>query len=218
MKQIFTMLTVFMLLCTLVACGGAENQNSPDPSQAVPEENLSEGEPASTPDECDPVANEEIHVLVAYFSATGNTENIARHIQTVLNADLYEIVPEESYTEDDLNYGDDGCRANREQNDPDARPAIAGTLEHPENYDVVFLGYPIWWGEAPKIMHTFLESYNFEGVTIVPFCTSGSSGIGSSAENLQALTSDANWLPGQRFSGSATQEEVAAWVEELELP
>ena len=88
MKQIFTMLTVFMLLCTLVACGGAENQNSPDPSQAVPEENLSEGEPASTPDECDPVANEEIHVLVAYFSATGNTENIARHIQTVLNADL----------------------------------------------------------------------------------------------------------------------------------
>lgn len=161
---------------------------------------------------------EAAQILVAYFSATGNTETIAQHIQTVLNADLYEIVPEEPYTSEDLNYSNDDCRANQEQNDPNAQPAIAGSVDNMEDYDVVFLGYPIWWGQAPKIIHTFLESYNFDGVTIVPFCTSGSSGIGSSATNLQSLAPNANWLPGQRFSGSASQSTVASWVEGLDLP
>lgn len=218
MKQIFTVLTALMLLCALTACGEPENLSAPDSSQTIQEENPSEKESSSTTGVSTPVAEEEPHVLVAYFSATGNTENIARHIQTVLDADLYEIVPEEPYTDDDLNYSSDDCRASREQNDPDARPAIVGTLDHPENYTVVFLGYPIWWGQAPKIIHTFLESYDFGGVTIVPFCTSGSSGIGSSAENLHTLAPDANWLPGQRFAGNTSQEEAAAWVEELELP
>ena len=156
--------------------------------------------------------------LVAYFSATGNTETIARHLQSILGADLYEIVPEVPYTDEDLNYNNDDCRANQEQNDPNARPAISGSVEHMEDYDVVFLGYPIWWGQAPKIIHTFLESYDLDGVTIVPFCTSGSSGVGSSAANLHALAPNANWLPGQRFSGSASDSAVASWVESLELP
>lgn len=156
--------------------------------------------------------------LVAYFSATGNTESIAQHLQPILNADLYEIVPEAPYTSEDLNYNNDGCRANQEQNDPNARPAIDRSVENMEDYDVVFLGYPIWWGQAPKIIYTFLESYDLDGVTIVPFCTSGSSGIGSSATNLQSLAPNANWLSGQRFSGSASQDAVAAWVEGLDLP
>lgn len=144
MKQIFAVLTALMLLCALTACGEPENLSAPDSSQTIQEEHPSESESSSTTDESTPVAEEEPHVLVAYFSATGNTENIARHIQTVLDADLYEIVPEEPYTDDDLNYSSDDCRASREQNDPDARPAIVGTLDHPENYTVVFLGYPIW--------------------------------------------------------------------------
>lgn len=218
MKQIFAALTALTLLCTLTACGGMENQGAPDPPQTAEEASLSENGTPSTPGEREPAAAEAPRVLVAYFSATGNTEHIAQYIQTILNADLYEIVPEEPYTDDDLNYNDDNCRANREQNDPDARPAITGTLEHPEDYDAVFLGYPIWWGQAPKIIYTFLESYDFDDVTIVPFCTSGSSDIGSSAESLHALVPDANWLPGQRFDGSTPQEEAAAWVEELELP
>lgn len=217
MKRIFAVLTALMLLGTLTACGETGNQSAPNSSQPAQEEITSEGGTSSVPDESEPIADEKNHVLVAYFSATGNTEHIAQYIQTALDADLYEIVPEEPYTDDDLNYSDDSCRANQEQNDPDARPAIAGALEHPEDYDVVFLGYPIWWGAAPKIIDTFLESYDFDGVTIVPFCTSGSSDIGSSAENLHALAPDANWLSGQRFSGSASQEEVAAWVEKLEL-
>lgn len=218
MKRIFATLIMLMLLCTLTACKGTENQTTPDPFQTVQEENLSEGGIPSATDESEPAADEETQALVVYFSATGNTENIARHIQTVLDADLYEIIPEEPYTDDDLNYSDDDCRANREQNDPNARPAIAGTLEHPEDYDVVFLGYPIWWGQAPKIIHTFFDNYDFDGVTIVPFCTSGSSGIGTSIEHLYPLAPDANWLPGHRFDGGASQEEVVAWVEELELP
>ena len=155
--------------------------------------------------------------LVAYFSATGNTETIARHIQTILDADLYEIVPEVAYTDEDLNYSNDDCRANQEQNDPAARPAITGTLENPEDYDVVFLGYPIWWGQAPKVIYTFLESCDFGDATIVPFCTSGSSGIGSSADGLQELTENAQWLDGQRFSSGADQYEVAQWVDSLGL-
>lgn len=155
--------------------------------------------------------------LVAYFSCTNNTENIAKHLEAILDADLYEIVPETPYSAADLNYNTD-CRANQEQNDPTARPAISGSVEHMEQYDTVFLGYPIWWGQAPKILYTFLESYDFSGKTIVPFCTSGSSGIGSSATNLHSLADGATWLDGRRFSGSAAESDVKAWVDGLDLP
>ena len=165
----------------------------------------------------DPAPEEGVDVLVAYFSATGNTENIAEHLQTILHADLYEIVPEVPYTSADLNYSNSDCRANQEQNDPTARPAISGGVENMEDYDVIFLGYPIWWGDAPKIISTFLESYDFDGKTIVPFCTSGSSSIGSSADALEDLTQGTTWLEGQRFSGSASQETVSQWVDALDL-
>ena len=104
-------------------------------------------------------------MLVAYFSATGNTENIAEHLVSILDADLYEIVPQVPYTSEDLNYSNDDCRANQEQNDPTARPSISGNVENMEDYDVIFLGYPIWWGDAPKIISTFLETYDFDGKT-----------------------------------------------------
>ena len=161
---------------------------------------------------------QESKVLIAYFSATNNTEGIANHIKNILGADagLYEIVPEQPYTSADLNYNTD-CRANREQNDASARPAISGRVENMEQYDVIFLGYPIWWGQAPKIISTFLESYDFSGKTIVPFCTSGSSGIGSSASNLHSLASNATWLDGQRFSGGASRSTVESWVNGLDL-
>ena len=165
----------------------------------------------------EPAPQEGADVLVAYFSATGNTENIAEHLVSILDADLYEIVPEEPYTSEDLDYSNSDCRANREQNDPTARPAISGGVEDLEDYEVVFLGYPIWWGDAPKIISTFLETYDFDGKTIVPFCTSGSSSIGGSVSDLEALTDGATWLEGQRFSGSASQETVAQWVGSLDL-
>ena len=217
MKQIFAALTALTLLCTLTACGGMADQSASTPSPSDQKELLSENGTPSTPGEREPAAAEDPRVLVAYFSATGNTENIAEHLTSILDADLYEIVPEEPYTSEDLDYSNSDCRANQEQNDPTARPAISGSVEDLEDYEVVFLGYPIWWGDAPKIISTFLESYDFDGKTIVPFCTSGSSSIGGSVSDLEALTDGATWLEGQRFSGSASQETVSQWVDSLGL-
>lgn len=166
-----------------------------------------------------PTAQSGSGVLVAYFSCTGNTRPIAEAIAEGLGADLFEIVPETAYTESDLDYGDDESRTSIEQNDPDARPAIAAesAVEDMARYDVVFLGYPIWWGDAPRIISTFLESYDFSGKTIVPFCTSGSSGIGSSATDLEPLTEGAEWLEGRRFAAGTEADEVMAWVGSLGL-
>lgn len=157
--------------------------------------------------------------LIAYFSCTGSTERIAGHLQTALpEAELYEIVPQIPYTAADLDYSNASSRTSREQNDPTARPAISGQAVDPGQYDVVFLGYPIWHGQAPKIISTFLESYELAGKTIVPFCTSASSPMGSSAANLHALAPDAAWETGRRFSGSAPQSAVQGWIDELRLP
>ena len=153
-------------------------------------------------------------ILVAYFSCTGNTEKVAGYIAEVTGGELYEITPQVAYTAADLDYGTD-CRANREQNDAAARPEISGAVENMASYSVVYLGYPIWWGEAPKIMYTFLESYDFSGKTIVPFCTSGSSGIGPSAENMHGLAGGATWLAGRRFSASASKGDIESWVNGL---
>ena len=154
------------------------------------------------------------NILIAYFSCTNTTEAIAEHIETETKGTLYEIVPEVPYTADDLKYYTNG-RADREQADSNARPAINGQVENMEKYDVVFLGYPIWHGEAPRIISTFLESYDFSDKTIVPFCTSQSSGIGSSDTNLHALAPDADWTAGRRFSSGTSQNTVAEWIDGL---
>ena len=157
-------------------------------------------------------------VLVAYFSCTGNTERSAGYIADATGGASYQIMPEIPYTSADLNYNDSTTRATREQNDPSARPEISGAIADLENYDVIFLGYPIWWGQAPKIMYTFLESCDLTGKTVIPFCTSGSSPIGSSASNLQSAANAAGtWQPGRRFSGSASRESVLDWIKELGL-
>jgi len=156
--------------------------------------------------------------LIAYFSCTGNTEKIAGYVADALDADLYRITPETPYTAEDLNYGDSTSRTTREQNDPTARPVISGTVDHMADYDVIFLGYPIWWGQAPKIMYTFVESYDLSGKTIVPFCTSGSSGIGTSATNLSASAESATWLEGRRFSASTSKADIQSWIDGLLIP
>ncbi len=158
---------------------------------------------------------QESKTLVAYFSATNNTEGVAKYIADGIGADIYEILPEVPYTAADLDYNSD-CRANREQNDTMARPAISGTFENMEQYDTVFLGYPIWWGNAPKIIFTFLESYDFSGKTIIPFCTSESSPIGS-ATAMQNVTPGANWLDGRRFAAGASKDSVAEWIDSLKI-
>lgn len=221
MKKFAAILLTLLMTVSLAACtgnsetaettsSGAENSVSEETSEL--ESNVDESEPES-----EDVQAEGTKVLVAYFSATNTTEGVAEHIANGLNADLYEIVPEDPYTDADLNYNDNKSRSTIEMNDPSSRPSISGSVENIEQYDVVFIGYPIWWGEAPRIVSTFMESYDFSGKTIVPFCTSGGSGIGSSASNLEKLTSGATWLEGRRLNGSDSQDTVMEWVNGLGL-
>lgn len=162
----------------------------------------------------DPQAN---RILVAYFSATGSTRGVAEHIADIVGADLFEIAPEEPYTGADLDYRDASSRASREQDDPAARPAIHGEVEDMGQYGVVFLGYPIWHGQAPKIISTFLEGCDLSGKTVIPFCTSGGSGIDGSEGALNALAPQARWRSGERFGAGASREAVKDWVDSLEL-
>lgn len=149
-------------------------------------------------------------IAIIYFSATGTTETVAKNIQSVTQGNLIEIVPKEEYTSADLDYSND-CRANREQNDDSARPEIANTINLGE-YDTIYLGYPIWWGDVPKVILTFLDTYNLEGKTIIPFCTSGSSSILESMNTLRNYNNKVNWIDGKRFNSSASQTEIEKWV------
>jgi flavodoxin len=163
------------------------------------------------------INKEQTKMLVAYFSCTGNTKRLAEYAADALGADIYEIKPNEPYSAADLDYNDPKSRTSIEQNDKTARPEIANSATNIDGYGAIFIGYPIWWGEAPKIISTFLESYDFAGKTIVPFCTSGSSGIGSSDMNLHAFETSANWMPGKRFSGGASKTDVSEWISGLNL-
>ncbi len=187
---------------------GTPNDDKTD----VPSEDKPNDDKTDTPSENMP-DNDAADILVAYFSCTGTTKPLAEYAAEYLNADLYEIRPEVPYTNADLNYSNSSSRTTKEQNDPKARPAISGKVENMAQYGTVVLAYPIWWGQAPRIISTFLESYDFGGKTIVPFCTSGSSPIGSSASNLHSLTdSSVQWKSGRRFAGGTSRETIILWL------
>lgn len=153
-------------------------------------------------------------ILVAYFSATGNTKSVAEKLATAINADLFEIVPEQLYTSDDLDWHNDKSRSSVEMGDKSSRPAIASKIDNISQYKIVFVGSPIWWGREPSIMDTFIESYDFAGKTVIPFVTSGSSGIGDYGANLQSLAPNAKILTGNRFPNNVTSEELKTWADE----
>lgn len=152
------------------------------------------------------------HILVAFFSATGNTKSVAETAATALNADLFRIVPVEAYTEADLGYGAD-ARVHREQSDPSSRPGIKNTVENWDQYDTILIGYPIWSGVAPKIINTFADSYDFTGKAVAFFCTSGSSGVEDSENALKGEFAGANFLPGTRFETGASVMDIQAWAD-----
>ncbi len=142
-------------------------------------------------------------ILVAYFSASGVTERAAKEIAKEVNGDLFEIRPREPYTEADLDWIDKGSRSTKEMNDPDCRPEIAKTVENIEQYDIVFLGFPVWWYVEPRIVDTFLESYDFSGKAIIPFATSGGSGISRAQKSLQEHCPKAEWKQGKLVNSGA---------------
>ena len=158
-------------------------------------------------------------VLVAYFSATGNTEAVAGYIAQATGGDLFEITPADPYTADDLNWTDENSRVVHEYENPDERDTelASDTPDGWEDYDVIFLGYPIWWYDAAWPVDGFVEANDFTGKTVIPFCTSSSSGLGESGSRLAELADAGDWLEGQRFPSSASQADVEAWVDGLGL-
>lgn len=203
MKKLITIFLSVCMMLTITACGSTEATTSSQQSGAA-EKPASEVAAQKT--------DENSKILVAYFSCTGNTKVLAKNAADILKADLYEIVPEKKYTSEDLNYNNESTRATMEQKDNRARPVINGKVASFEKYDTIVIAYPIWWGQAPRIIDTFLESYDFSGKKIIPICTSASSDVGSSADALHTLSSaSANWVEGKRFSQSASKQELEQW-------
>lgn len=235
MKKIIPVLLSVLLLSALTACGSkgaAENNTSADTESTltVTEEktgSVSEQtengttvasepaqETASAAETAAPVSATD--VLVVYFSATGNTKGVAEKIAAITGGDLYEIKAAQEYTDADLDWNDSDSRTTKEQNDSSIRPEIGSESVSFEGYSTIYIGYPIWWGEEPRIMDTFVESYSFDGITVIPFCTSSSSGIGRSGQNLADNAGSGTWLDGKRFGSGASEDEVKSWIEELQ--
>ena len=208
MKKVFSMLLALCLIIGLAACSGGN-----DPDEAAGTEN----EQAAAEEQKDDngSGNSGNETLVVYFSATGNTRAVAEKIASITGADIYEIRAAQEYTEADLDWNDSDSRTTHEQNDASVRPEIGSEPVSLEGYKTIYIGYPIWWGEEPRIMDTFVESYEFGSITMIPFCTSGGSGIGRSGQNLAENAGSGNWLEGARFSGGASEDELRSWIEGL---
>ena len=225
----FVLAIAFILTFTLSACGSKnatvkENnteQSTAGAGEADKKELAGNNEPgqnsetglAALEDDTSDTNDPGKDVLVVYFSATGITKGVAEKIANITDADIYEIVAAQEYTSDDLNYSDPDSRTSVEQNDPAVRPKIGSDEISLDGYSTIFIGYPIWWGQEPRIMDTFVENHKFAGITMIPFCTSGSSSIGSSGQNLADNAGSGNWLDGQRFSGSVSEDELRNWID-----
>ena len=201
-----------VMLFALTACG-AKQDNSSQP-QTEKQSSASSSEQSSATEKTAGTISNSGKTLVVYFSATGTTKGVAEKIAAATNADTYEILAAQTYTEADLNWNDKDSRSTKEQNDKSVRPEIGSDKVNLDGYSTIFIGYPIWWGEEPRIMDTFVESYDFSGKTVIPFCTSGGSGIGSSGSNLAGNAKSGNWLEGERLSSSS---DIEGWVKGLKL-
>ena len=217
MKKVISILAAgTMTMGLLAGCGSSSESTEEDTSgQAAQEDSADEGSTdAAASDEAETSGN----VLIAYYSATGNTEAVANMIADATEGDLFELEPTEPYTDDDLNWSDDNSRVSQEHENEDQRDVelVSTTPENWDSYDTVFIGYPIWWGIAAWPVDHFVEDNDFTGKTVIPFCTSASSGIGDSGELLADMAGTGDWQEGQRFRSRVSDEDVVAWGESLE--
>lgn len=215
MKKIIALLTAAVLILAFAGCAAGNTESK---SKSETSASKSTNEPKATGEAASKQNNDtdtSSKALVVYFSATGTTKGVAEQIASVTGADTYEITAAQPYTSDDLNYKDSDSRATKEQNDKTVRPEIGSEKIDLNSYDTVYIGFPIWWGEEPRIMDTFVESYDFDGKTVIPFCTSGSSSIDNAAENLEANAGDGDWKDGRRFSADSSQADIEDWINSL---
>ena len=220
MKKLTALLLSVVLVLSLAACGSA---NKPASSTTRPETSAPTEQPESSstaPAESEPETQPETgKTLVVYYSASGNTERVAKGIAEAAGADLFEIVPTEVYTSEDLNWTNPDSRVSREHDDESLRDVPLTTTEVPDwdSYDTVFIGYPIWWGIAAWPVDTFVKSNDFTGKTVIPFATSSSSGMGQSGSLLADMAGTGEWQEGQRFSSGVSSDDVQSWVNGLGL-
>lgn len=220
MKKLTALLLSVVLVLSLAACGSA---NKPASSTTQPETSAPTEQPESSstaPAESEPETQPETgKTLVVYYSASGNTERVAKDIAEAADADLFEIVPTEVYTSEDLNWTNSDSRVSREHDDESLRDVPLTTTEVPDwdSYDTVFIGYPIWWGIAAWPVDTFVKNNDFTGKTVIPFATSSSSGMGQSGSLLAEMAGTGDWQEGQRFSSGASSADVQSWVNGLGL-
>lgn len=227
MKKLLALFLTGIMAFSLAACGGTagngENQSSQSQTESVEESTTPESSSATnttdTTDTTETPSAEgaESNVLVVYYSATGNTEEAAGYIADLTGGTLFELEPADPYTDEDLNYNDDNSRVSQEYADESLRDVelVADTIENWNSYDTVFIGYPIWWGIAAWPVDGFVEANDFTGKTVIPFCTSASSGLGESGELLAELAGTGDWQEGMRFRSSVSEEDVQTWLSEL---
>ena len=221
MKKLLSVFVAVMMLLTLAACGNSGQPDPEDVSQPPaqePEVNPESETGAETEPESE-LASEDGGVLVVYYSATGSTEAVAGYIANTLDGDTFAIVPAEPYTSDDLNWTNSESRVSREHDDPSLRTMelTETTVDDWDSYDTVFIGYPIWWGIAAWPVDNFITANDFTGKTVIPFCTSSSSGLGESGELLAELAGAGDWQEGQRFRSSVAEADVVEWVNGLNI-
>ncbi|MDO4198850.1 MAG: flavodoxin [Erysipelotrichaceae bacterium] len=206
MKKIKIFTLILLVILVLVGCSNNSTPADPANTDTTPENT------DIVPEETPVSEDTEPRILVAYFSATGNTKGVAEKMAGILGADLYEIVPAVPYTTADLNYNDSSCRANQEQNDKSFRTEIVGSVDNMDQYDIVLIGHPVWWGEEPRIIDTFVEAYDFNGKIVSNFCTSGGSGVSNSTNNLKNMLPDSDYRDGMRFDKNAGEDDINNWL------
>ena len=214
MKKLTSILLALVLVFSFAACSN-NSSNGESSTNSAPASTQSANESSDN----DTNSSSNSKTLVVYYSATGSTKAVAETIANTAGADLFEITPVDHYTSDDLNWTDDNSRVSVEHNDESKRdvPLTKTTPDNWTDYDTVFIGYPIWWGSAAWPVNNFVKGNDFSGKTVIPFCTSTSSGIGQSGDLLADMAGTGNWQDGERFSSGASSSKVESWVNGLDL-
>ncbi|MCM1363571.1 MAG: flavodoxin [Faecalibacterium sp.] len=216
MKKFTAILLSFLFVLSFAACGSSTNDETTVSDQNIEAEAVSND---TTEQTSESETKSDSKVLVVYYSATGSTKTVGDYIADALNADVFELKPVKEYTSADLNWTDDNSRVVSEHNDADNRyvELTEKTVSDWNSYDIVFVGYPIWWGIAAWPVDEFIKSNDFTDKTVIPFCTSASSGLGESGKLLAEMAGTGNWIDGQRFSSVADEATVIDWVNNLEI-
>ena len=231
MKKLTALFLGLAMVLSLAACGTSISDETSAPETSTPSASSEAQEPSVAPESTESTGNTEEpssqpetegatgKTLVVYYSATGNTEQVANYIANITGGDLFELEPVEPYTSDGLDWTNDNSRVSQEYYDESLRDVelVADTVENWDSYDTIFIGYPIWWGIAAWPTDGFVEANDFTGKTVIPFCTSASSGLGESGELLSELAGTGDWQEGMRFRSSASEADVQEWLDSLNL-